>query len=84
MIHAEINIYNVKNLFVKNQVKYFLYQILSSPVFVRNVPFGCSETPNPETLHVQDSPWVDDKFPVVALGNRAQLVPEQNRRRLFH
>jgi len=47
-------------------------------------PLGRSESPDPEALHVEDGAGVHDELAVVALRDRAQVMAEQNRRRLFH
>lgn len=49
-----------------------------------NFPFGRAKSPDPETFHVQNCARVDDESAVVTLGDGTQLVPEENRRRLFH
>lgn len=54
------------------------------PVVVRNVPPRRAEAAYPQALHVQDRARVHDEPAVVALGDGAQLVPEQDRRRLVH
>jgi hypothetical protein len=55
-----------------------------SPVVVTHGPFGVAEPPDPETLHVEDCPWIDDQLAVVGLRDGSQLVPEQDGRRLLH
>ena len=53
-------------------------------IIVTNGPFRVPESPNPQTLHMQDSPRVNDQLSVVRLSNRTQLMPKQYSRGFFH
>lgn len=47
-------------------------------------PFRLPKPPNPQALHVKNSPGIHNKLPIVWLGDRTKLVPKQNSRRLLH
>ncbi len=50
---------------------------------MRNFPFRCAKSPDPETLHVDNSSWIDNKPSVITLSDGTQLVAEEDRRWLL-
>lgn len=50
---------------------------------MRNFPFGSAKSPDPETFHVDNGSWIDNKPSVITLGDGTQLVAEEDRRWLL-